>query len=273
MEIPADIVANILCLLQPSDLCNASRVCHLWNDLCNMEEISREIYGNFFGSQQNPKSWRNLLRDTYLEWKSLNSTKQRLMWCASSGNYRTLELTINTMGDWMTTTDNSSERLTALHLSASKNKLECVRVLCKSIKRLDGNQSIDILANYGRTPLHSAVFFGASVDCIKCLLAYGANIFAKEKMFGQTVLHIAAARNHLHLVEFFLGLRVFKVDVPDNDKFTPLHLSAMHGGLAVCKKFLEYGANGGNSNVTPLSLAAQYGYPQVAKILSEHDPM
>jgi len=163
-----------------------------------------------------------------------------------------------------------TEGSTALHLAAQNNQIAAVEALLAT--GMDAN----IRNNKGETPLYSAVMRRRSgIRLLECLLGAGAKVNVKTKN-GDTPLHMAApskfevmewlinkgaavnaeneaGRIPLHVVREWEG-RVMdkikllirhgsKVDVKDQEGWTPLHQAAGNGSIEIVQLLVANGAD------------------------------
>ena len=125
--------------------------------------------------------------------------------------------------------------------------------------------------NYGRTPLHMAVF-REKLAVAGLLLERGADLEARDKL-GRTPLHEAAFRGKTAMVKLLLA---HGADLEARDKFgrTPLREAAFHGETAMVKLLLARGAdpkardNKGNT-AARVSILRQLGVSLVTQKIKE----
>lgn len=109
--------------------------------------------------------------------------------------------------------------------------------------------------NTGATLLLYA-FCHVSLECVKLVLDYGADIVAVDRS-GRTVLHYAANNERMDVLQFALD-QVFDTEYGDANGDTALNVAIAFGNLAACELLLRNGANVGRRNdegFTPLILA------------------
>ncbi|WP_346665320.1 ankyrin repeat domain-containing protein [uncultured Mailhella sp.] len=151
-----------------------------------------------------------------------------------------------------------------LHLRATQ--LEMVSLLLE--KGANPNA-----ANKGKlTPLHNAARHGRS-QVVRKLITYHANVNILDGQ-GCTPLVWAIKSDSLETVEVLLanGSDMKKITSP---YFSPLHMSAAKGNLAITKALISHGAtinhpimiDDGESNITPLHVAATNNFPEIADLL------
>ncbi|KAM8930209.1 CARD- and ANK-domain containing inflammasome adapter protein-like [Pelodytes ibericus] len=90
---------------------------------------------------------------------------------------------------------------------------------------------------------------------------------------GETLLHIAAANGHVHVVEFLIG-KGAKIEVKDSKKRTPLHRAAENGHAEEVRVLLRAGANIyclDSDAQTPVHLAARNNHQKVLKVFLEEE--
>ncbi len=148
---------------------------------------------------------------------------------------------------------------TLLHVAAHLQNPVCLEKLMKSGANLNAED------NNRDTPLHLALrqykiersWFGKNEpQCAKILLDRGAEVEG-HGAGGRTVLHEAASRGAIDIIEFLLKYNV-NINMTDNAGKTVLHEAASKGNTDMIKFLLKYNVNinmtdkAGN---TPLKLA------------------
>lgn len=108
----------------------------------------------------------------------------------------------------------------------------------------------DEYGEQGWTPILAAASQPATTDhkCIKFLAEHGASLFHKSKSHGNTVLHIAAGNNQIHLLDYCLTKlslpeRRNFINMKNNDGLTPGHFAAGLENFDALSLLLENGAD------------------------------
>lgn len=127
----------------------------------------------------------------------------------------------------------------------------------------------------GWTALHLAAHFGHA-DAVDVLLAAGADVNAwAENNHRNQPLHAAVAgQGTLRIVIALLAAHA-GVNAADGGGYTPLHLAAFRGDLAVTDALLAPGADArprSDDGKTALMLAEQEGHDEVARRLRGDQP-
>ena len=128
-------------------------------------------------------------------------------------------------------------------------------------------------ANKGKlTPLHSAASYGRA-QVVRKLIAHNASVNLLDGQ-GWTPLSWAIASNNLETVQVLLtnGASIKKATSPYS---SPLHGAVAKGNFEITKVLIERGAKinhpvmiaADESNFTPLHLAANNNFPEIANLL------
>uniref|UniRef100_W5MQ00 Death domain-containing protein n=1 Tax=Lepisosteus oculatus TaxID=7918 RepID=W5MQ00_LEPOC len=151
----------------------------------------------------------------------------------------------------------------ALHWASAKGQEPAVHIL------VDHDADVNTEDKYGMTPALYATWFG-HLQILKILVSAGA-VIPHTNMSGQGLLHCAAARGRLDIVEYILEeLEDNGLDRPDEHDKTPFLLAAENGKLNTLQCLRQRGCNikamdkEGNS---ALHLAASSGHPSVVREL------
>jgi ankyrin repeat protein len=120
----------------------------------------------------------------------------------------------------------------------------------------------------GETALMTCARTG-SVDAVRLLLEFGADVNAKESHRGQTALMWAAAEKHPEVVQALVQQRA-DVHARSTTGFTPLLFAAQQGDIESARILLSAGANVNETapgGMTPLLIAASSGRGPLATFL------
>ena len=110
--------------------------------------------------------------------------------------------------------DRNTRGYTPLHLAATKNNSEVVKIL------LENGAEVDAVAiDSGCTALHYAASLGYAELC-ELLARYGANLDAQTTRL-ETPLHLAVAKGHAGVVALLLKYHA-RLDIRDRNGMTPL---------------------------------------------------
>ena len=186
----------------------------------------------------------------------------------------------------------------ALHCAAEAGRCESIRLL------LDSGMNIDLINDFGRTPLHCATD-KRHVPTIELLLDMGAdpNVQAyrgislihdaaqigDERLMrrllrdervnitattinGETALHRAAAGDHADIVRMLLGAGL-EINAKKIRGFTALHLATRRGHRGVVWLLVEAGANvnaKSDDGYTAMYFAIAHDHEGIQKLLLEH---
>ena len=105
------------------------------------------------------------------------------------------------------------------------------------------NEGVDVnsKAEDNQTPLHYASWHG-HFEVAKLLLANGANINARTKLWNWAPLHYASDKGHLEMVKFFLENGA-NPNASSYGADTSLHLASLEGHFEIAKLLVKYGAD------------------------------
>jgi hypothetical protein len=126
----------------------------------------------------------------------------------------------------------------------------------------------------GRTPLHSAAYYG-EIEMVQVLLKYKADVAARTDD-GETPLHFASegSRQGCADVARLLLKHGADVNAQRNSGSTPLHVAETYNRTEVVRVLLEHGASVGAKNgngETALQVASNNENDEKMELLSEHD--
>ncbi|XP_066924835.1 transient receptor potential cation channel subfamily A member 1-like isoform X2 [Clytia hemisphaerica] len=166
---------------------------------------------------------------------------------------------------------------TSLAFACRRGNIELVDLLMEKNPGL-----VDVGDNSDVMPLHAAMM-GGKEDVVKALLDMGARIDAEDKE-GEQPIHYAAADNNEALIALLAKEVASKYDQPEEGTFakrrlvnsqtrecdTPLHIAAQGGYEEVAKTLIALGADVNartDTNQTPLHLASIAGHLSILKLL------
>jgi ankyrin repeat protein len=96
-----------------------------------------------------------------------------------------------------------------LHLAARSTSL--TPLIPRLIAHLGPSSNVDLVMTNGNTPLHEASLRG-NLDGVKLLVECKARVLARNKR-GETVMHLAAERNHRHILQYIFDHPATHVDI------------------------------------------------------------
>jgi ankyrin len=160
----------------------------------------------------------------------------------------------------------SSLNFSCLHFAVMKNYVEIAALLIKKGVNLNARANINAL-NY--TPLDLATKLDR-VELVQLLLANGANPTVSEE--GFRTFYWAAEKGHLNIVNLLLANYPEFINKMDQDGCTLLSLAAQHGHVDIARLLLEKGADPNmhtENGFTPLHWAADNGKLELVNLLLE----
>lgn len=126
-----------------------------------------------------------------------------------------------------------------LHVAARADQAKIAALL------LDRGAKVDAFDGEGRTPLMVAVVY-ARIGVAKALLSHGADVMARDSIYGDTVLHYAVGNDEEIVKEIVSLLLSSGADVNAKSTTggqTPLFYAAIHGKLDMVKLLAASGAD------------------------------
>ena len=131
---------------------------------------------------------------------------------------------------------------TPLHEAAASGSIEICELLLKAGSNIEAPNA------YGNTPLHIACR-SSNYSIVELLVKHSANMNARNHR-GSTVLHLASSLCSTHDdsdVQILISKYVLQNDIcinaEDVNGYTPLHVAAQRGCLAMTKLLIRNGAN------------------------------
>ena len=155
-----------------------------------------------------------------------------LYWAALRGDSHYVSLLLKAGADYDSADDYGSRILSAAVIS---NNTQCVQAV------LQANCNIHYIDADGYTPLHRCGRYSDNVEIVKLLLAYGADVNAKETR-GFTPLMIATYNRHSHVARLLID-RGAKLDVQAKKGECALHHAIMAGDHHTVRYLLDRGAD------------------------------
>ncbi|KAF7555470.1 hypothetical protein G7Z17_g2155 [Cylindrodendrum hubeiense] len=130
----------------------------------------------------------------------------------------------------------SLEKLVSgLHLATYLDSPSAVNIL------LSKSINLDAKTQYGETAMHWAIQYGCT-DILYALIQRGADINETDKN-GKTALHMAVAREKIHLVKILLESKSIHLNILDSKNWTPLRIAAHKGHEAIVQLLVDREAN------------------------------
>uniref|UniRef100_UPI00358EA935 ankyrin repeat and SOCS box protein 3 isoform X2 n=1 Tax=Myxine glutinosa TaxID=7769 RepID=UPI00358EA935 len=152
----------------------------------------------------------------------------------------------------------SHEGFTALHIAAQNGHVACVSELIRAGANLNCTNLQD------ETPLFLAVEQGSN-DVVQTLIAGGASVHGAQHWSGWTLLHQAAWKDHINLLNLLLRHGCYP-EARDECGLTPLFVSAQYGQVRCLRRLIPQ-ASQTNDGATPLFIAAQEGHEDCVREL------
>lgn len=165
--------------------------------------------------------------------------------------------------------------MTALHMAASHNQAEIVKML------IDSGANLRCKDEEDSTPLHAAASEG-NLRIVRMLFEAGARLdgwvtiqsmVTDKDVDGNTCLSLAVENGHYDVVKLCLEKRA-DVNVPNSIYMHPLHLAAVNGDVRIVRLLVEHNARIdvlNNEQATPLHKAAQYNHVQCVEFLVDRE--
>ena len=163
-------------------------------------------------------------------------------------------------------TDEKKDSL--LHIAAKVDSFPIVQYLVEKL-----NFKIDIKGDLDKTPLYTALENG-HIQIAQYLIAKGADLNIKDKN-GDIAIHFAIVGGLLPMVQYFIEKKNIDIDLPGQNKTTPLIYACSFGKLQIAEYLISKGANMNAQDCdgcTPFHAAAFCGLlPIVKKFVEERN--
>lgn len=128
------------------------------------------------------------------------------------------------------------------HLAARNADLATLRVLRSRVPSDVTRRCINVLNYDGLSALHVAVRARAA-DCVKELVACGADANVADGKSGRTALHLAVECDDINLTSYLIFTAGANVDQPSYDGNTPLHVASATGSIGIVATLIAFGAD------------------------------
>lgn len=191
-----------------------------------------------------------------------NNGRSALHWACSIGQETIVRLLLErgaSVNQW-----DKAKKFTPLHCAAVAESIHCTRRLLDAGAHV--NAGIET-----RSALHLAVEKNA-IGCVDLLLKNKANPNTPQ-VYTETTLHTAAALGHLECMKLLLASGADVRSLSGKRRMTALHLAAENSYLECVKMLLEHGANPNvrnSENKTPLHLACLSQCAEAVELLIKH---
>ena len=184
---------------------------------------------------------------------------------ASTGHVGVVQRLLNHKDIKVNANSRSGRYRTPIHISSFHGQLEISKMLINRGAKVKAEDLDD------NTPLHYAAKGGDHVQVATLLLQNGANIHA-ENDIDCTALHRAALWNRRAIAELLIinGARINASDC-NNNRMTPLHLTAIDGSYEVATLLINKGADKyakDRKGRTPLQIADENGHKNILALLT-----
>lgn len=147
---------------------------------------------------------------------------------------------------------------TALHYAARHGHLECVKLLLA--------HGANVRAAHralGSTPVHSAAIRGQEA-CLRALVEGGGDASAASVGRGWAAMHCAASQGHLSTIKYLAAVGVDVTAPTKHDQKAPFDLAMAHGHPEAATLLLELAAQQAAARAGTSVTAGQGGKPAAA---------
>lgn len=188
----------------------------------------------------------------------------QLLDAVNSGN-------ISLLQDWLTklkSLPQAQDQVTRIFLAATGDASDEV-LDCMLKTGLVDFQAEDEINE--RNCLHEAAIFGR-LALLEAALSAGVDV-SRADVYGRIPLHYACMHGRIDMLDALVRAGPATIDVMDHDRFTPLIHAVVHGQLECLKQLLSYHVRinpTSESDHTPLNLACQHGFVDIARLLLEN---
>ena len=144
----------------------------------------------------------------------------------------------------------------------SNNKYEIMKYLVEKM-----HVDINKLDNDEKTPLHYAIECG-NLQFVKFLCDNGANLNYVDRNH-QNYLHISVKSFSIAIIQYFVEIQHFDVNVEDINHRTPLYYALINGNLPFVEYLFEHGTRINNNHENILQIAIKNNYREIIQYLVE----
>lgn len=211
------------------------------------------------------------------------------IWAAANGQAEALQLLVSLSADLQCATNKPNSdyhEFTPLKWAMRGSHLRCVEILqeahCQSVRKaISTNPSLLTMPdNTGETLLFKSTRLN-HIDAVKYLISQGADMHARHSDMQYHLLHIAAKKGHLTLVQcLHEEINPHYLDQKDSNGQTAILWAAANGYLDVVQYLVKKGANlllSSNKGKTPIDWAIENSHHDIVSFLiltlSLHQPI
>lgn len=151
---------------------------------------------------------------------------------------------------------------TAIHWAVKQNSVSLIKLLVSK------GADLNAFDNEGLQPIHLA----ASPQAVCALVLSGANINGRTRHSGSTALHYAVGNSREKVLEALITQGA-DIDLPDNFRWTPLHLAVSRRECLIVGILLRFGADflaEEGRGRTPIDLAEEWPRLDILTTLGGH---
>jgi ankyrin repeat protein len=276
-----DNMVEIFSFLPYDDIMNISTVSKSFNDVCNFEQLWKNIYESKFNGNDKT-NYKEIVLINYLNLNNL-SISEKLIYAIKNNFYNLVK---HIFTNYSTTLLNLENESSYIYIAAESGDLRIVKYIFNNYKQYCccNGLSVYIATKTGRTNIlqyliengydyTSYNLFNIAarynhLSTINYLIKIGVKI--KNSYCGVTPLYIACQKGYYDIAKIIILHDSSIINLKSKNNMTCLHVACRNNHYQIIKLLLESNANINDvtyDNMTPLHIACEYGNYECVKII------